>query len=291
MSMETILAQTVVNGLMVGMIYMLMAIGFTMVFGIMRIVNFAHGEFYMVGAFMFAIFYGSYEVPFALSLLLAIVTTALVGLVMERLVFSRFRGNELNGMIASVGVALIMQNAALLIWGPSPRSVPAVVSGVISFGGIVFPWSRVVVIIGALIAVGLLYVLIAHTQLGRAMRAVAQDAEIALAQGIRVEVIFPLAFVLGVALAALAGALMAPVLSVSPFVGLAPTLKAFVIVVIGGLGSVPGAVAGGLLIGLIESFAGTFMSAALAEILQFIVVIAVVLLRPQGLLGRKEREA
>jgi branched-chain amino acid transport system permease protein len=290
-SMETILAQTVVNGLMVGMIYMLMAIGFTMVFGIMRIVNFAHGEFYMVGAFMFAIFYGSYEVPFALSLLLAIVTTALVGLVMERLVFSRFRGNELNGMIASVGVALIMQNAALLIWGPSPRSVPAVVSGVISFGGIVFPWSRVVVIIGALIAVGLLYVLIAHTQLGRAMRAVAQDAEIALAQGIRVEVIFPLAFVLGVALAALAGALMAPVLSVSPFVGLAPTLKAFVIVVIGGLGSVPGAVAGGLLIGLIESFAGTFMSAALAEILQFIVVIAVVLLRPQGLLGRKEREA
>lgn len=289
--METILAQTVVNGLMVGMIYMLMAIGFTMVFGIMRIVNFAHGEFYMVGAFMFAIFYGSYEVPFALSLLLAIVTTALVGLVMERLVFSRFRGNELNGMIASVGVALIMQNAALLIWGPSPRSVPAVVSGVISFGGIVFPWSRVVVIIGALIAVGLLYVLIAHTQLGRAMRAVAQDAEIALAQGIRVEVIFPLAFVLGVALAALAGALMAPVLSVSPFVGLAPTLKAFVIVVIGGLGSVPGAVAGGLLIGLIESFAGTFMSAALAEILQFIVVIAVVLLRPQGLLGRKEREA
>jgi branched-chain amino acid transport system permease protein len=290
-SMETILAQTVVNGLMVGMIYMLMAIGFTMVFGIMRIVNFAHGEFYMVGAFMFAIFYGSYEVPFALSLLLAIVTTALVGLVMERLVFSRFRGNELNGMIASVGVALIMQNAALLIWGPSPRSVPAVVSGVISFGGIVFPWSRVVVIIGALIAVGLLYVLIAHTQLGRAMRAVAQDAEIALAQGIRVEVIFPLAFVLGVALAALAGALMAPVLSVSPFVGLAPTLKAFVIVVIGGLGSVPGAVAGGLLIGLIESFAGTFMSAALAEILQFLVVIAVVLLRPQGLLGRKEREA
>jgi len=104
-------------------------------------------------------------------------------------------------------------------------------------------------------------------------------------------VIFPLAFVLGVGLAALAGALMAPVLSVSPFVGLAPTLKAFVIVVIGGLGSVPGAVAGGLLIGLIESFAGTFMSAALAEILQFLVVISVVLLRPQGLLGRKEREA
>ncbi|CAN7346652.1 branched-chain amino acid ABC transporter permease [Bosea sp. LjRoot9] len=289
--MTTILAQTVVNGLMVGMIYVLMAIGFTMVFGIMRIVNFAHGEFYMVGAFLFAILYGSNDLPFAVSLTLAVLATALLGLVMERLVFNHFRGNEINGMIASVGIALIMQNTALLIWGSSPRSVPAVVSGVLSVGDVVFPWSRLVVIFGAIVAVLLLYLLISHTQIGRAMRAVAQDSEIALVQGIRVDVIFPLAFVLGVGLAALAGALMAPVLSVSPFVGLAPTLKAFVIVVIGGLGSVPGAVAGGLLIGLLESFAGTFMSAALAEILQFLVVIAVVLLRPQGLLGRKEREA
>ncbi|MEW6122018.1 MAG: branched-chain amino acid ABC transporter permease [Pseudomonadota bacterium] len=289
--METILVQTVVNGLMVGMIYVLMAIGFTMVFGIMRIVNFAHGEFYMVGAFLFAILYGSYGLPFAVSLVFAVAATGLVGLVMERLVFNRFRGNEVNGMIASLGIALIMQNSALLIWGPSPRSVPPVVSGVLSMAGVVFPWSRLVVIFGAVLAVGLLYLLIAHTQIGRAMRAVAQDSEIALVQGIRVEVIFPVAFVIGVGLAALAGALMAPVLSVSPFVGLAPTMKAFIIVVIGGLGSVPGAVAGGLLIGLIESFGGTFVSAALAEILQFMVVIGVVLLRPQGLLGRKEREA
>jgi branched-chain amino acid transport system permease protein len=289
--METILVQTVVNGLMVGMIYVLMAIGFTMVFGIMRIVNFAHGEFYMIGAFLFAILYGSNDVPLAASVLLAVGATALLGLLMERVVFRRFRGNELNGMIASVGVALILQNSALLIWGSSSRTVPPFVSGVLSVGGIVFPWSRLVVIIGAIIAVVSLNLLISHTRLGRAMRAVAQDAEIAQVQGIRVDVIFPLAFVLGVSLAAFAGVLMAPVLSVSPFIGLAPTLKAFVIVVIGGLGSVPGAVAGGLLIGLIESFAGTFVSASLAEILQFLVVIAVVLLRPQGLLGRKEREA
>lgn len=291
MGIETILAQTLVNGLMVGAIYVLMAIGFTLVFGIMRIVNFAHGEFYMVGAFVFAILYGSYDLPVAVSLVCAVASTAALGLALEHAIFSRFRGNELNGMIASVGIAMIMQNTALLIWGPSPRSVPAVVSGVLSIGNLVFPWSRLAVIAGAAIAVGLLYLLIAHTQLGRAMRAVAQDSEIALVQGIRVDVIFPFAFALGVGLAGLAGALMAPVLSVSPFVGLAPTLKAFVIVVIGGLGSVPGAVLGGLLIGLIESFAGTFMSAALAEILQFLVVIAIILIRPWGLLGRKEREA
>ena len=195
MSMEIVLAQTIVNGVMVGMIYMLMAIGFTMVFGIMRIVNFAHGEFYMVGAFLFAILYGSYEVPFAASLVLAVVSTALLGLVVERAVFSRFRGNELNGMIASLGIAMIMQNTALLIWGPSPRAVPAVVSGVISIGGVVSSVvAAVAVIIGALIAVALFYLLISHTQLGRAMRAVAQDAEIALVQGIRVDMIFPLAF-------------------------------------------------------------------------------------------------
>ena len=291
MSMGTILVQTVVNGLMVGMIYVLMAIGFTMVFGIMRIVNFAHGEFYMAGAFLFAILYGSNGMPFAVSVLLAVGATALLGLLMERVVFRKFRGNELNGMIASVGVALILQNSALLMWGSSARTVPPVISGVLSVGGIVFPWSRLVVIIGAIVAVVSHNLLIGHTRIGRAMRAVAQDAEIAQVQGIRVDIIFPVAFVLGVSLAAFAGVLMAPVLSVSPFIGLAPTLKAFVIVVIGGLGSVPGAVAGGLLIGLIESFAGTFVSASLSEILQFLVVIAVVLLRPQGLLGRKEREA
>lgn len=291
MSFSTILVQTTVNGLMVGMIYVLMAIGFTMVFGIMRIVNFAHGEFYMVGAFLFAVLYGTSGLPVLPSLLLAVTVTGLLGLVMEWLVFSRLRGNELNGMIASLGIALIMQNSALLLWGPSARAVPPVVSGIVNVAGVVFPWSRLVVIAGAIIAVALLYIVVVHTQIGRAMRAVAQDPEIALVQGVRVEVIFPLAFVLGVGLAALAGALMAPVLSVSPFVGLAPTLKAFIIVVIGGLGSVPGAVAGGLLIGLIESFAGTFVSAASAEIFQFLVVIAVVLLRPEGLLGRREREA
>lgn len=291
MSFETILAQTVVNGLMVGMIYVLMAIGFTLVFGIMRIVNFAHGEFYMVGAFLFAFLYGSYDLPFAISLVGAIGGTAVLGLIVERLVFSHLRSDELNGMIASLGVALIMQNSALLLWGPSPRSVPSVVSGVVTLGPIVFPASRLVVIAGSAVAVLLLYALVTHTQVGRAMRAVAQDPEIALVQGIRVGRIFPFAFVLGICLAALAGALIAPVLSVSPFIGLPPTLKAFVIVVIGGLGSVPGAVAGGLLIGLIESFAGTFVSAASAEILQFLVVIGVVLLWPQGLLGRREREA
>lgn len=291
MSMDIILVQTVVNGLMVGMIYVLMAIGFTMVFGIMRIVNFAHGEFYMIGAFLFAILYGSNNFPFLVCVLLAVGATALLGLLMERIVFRKFRGNELNGMIASVGVALIIQNSALLMWGSSARTVPPVISGVLSIGGVVFPWSRLVVIIGAIVAVVSLNLLVDHTRIGRAMRAVAQDSEIAQVQGIRVDVIFPVAFVLGVSLAAFAGVLMAPVLSVSPFIGLAPTLKAFVIVVIGGLGSVPGAVAGGLLIGLIESFAGTFVSASLSEILQFLVVIAVVLLRPQGLMGRKEREA
>ncbi|TDR92894.1 branched-chain amino acid ABC transporter permease [Enterovirga rhinocerotis] len=291
MGLGTVVAQTIVNGLMVGMIYVLMAIGFTLVFGIMRIVNFAHGEFYMIGAFVFAIVFDSLGVPVAVSILAAVIVVGLSGVVVERAIFRPFTGDELNGMIASLGLALILQNGALLVLGPSPRSVPAIVDGTVSMAGLVFSLSRMTVIGVGAVAILALYLLVVHTQFGRAMRAVAQDPEIALVQGIRPERVYPIAFALGVALAALAGALMAPVLSVSPFIGLTPTLKAFIVVVIGGLGSIPGAVLGGLLLGLIESAAGTFLSAVVADIAQFVIVIAVVLLRPWGLLGKKEREA
>lgn len=291
MGIGTVIAQMIVNGLMVGMIYVLMAIGFTLVFGIMRIVNFAHGEFYMIGAFVFAILFDTAGVPVVLSIVAAAILVGLAGVIIERTIFRPFTGDELNGMIASLGLALIMQNGALLLLGPSPRSVPAIVDGVASIAGIVFSLSRMTVIGAGALAIFALYLLVVHTQFGRAMRAVAQDPEIALVQGIRSERVYPIAFGLGVALAALAGALMAPVLSVSPFIGLTPTLKAFIVVVIGGLGSIPGAVLGGLLLGLVESAAGTFMSAVVADIAQFLIVIAIVLLRPWGLLGKKEREA
>jgi branched-chain amino acid transport system permease protein len=166
--------------------------------------------------------------------------------------------------------------------------MPDIVTGTLAIGPFSFPWSRLVVIAAAAFIFVCFWLFMQRTRLGRAMRAVAQDTETALIQGIRVNYIYPLAFGISVALAALAGALMGPVFSVSPFVGLTPMLKAFVVVILGGLGSVPGAVVGGLLLGMIESFTATTFGSLVSDILQLLLVILILLVRPAGLLGQRE---
>jgi branched-chain amino acid transport system permease protein len=288
MDYPTLLAQAALNGLVIGTMYMLMAVGFTLVFGIMRVVNFAHGEFYMLGAFSAFFTYAEWELPFAVCLLIAALTIGVLGALVERAIIQPFRSDELSGMIATLGVSVVIQNAAVVVWGPTPRSMPNIVDGVLAVGPFTFPLSRLLVIAAAALIFGAFWFFMQRTRTGRAMRAVAQDAETALIQGIRVNAIYPIAFAISVALAALAGALMAPIFSVSPFVGLTPMLKAFVVVILGGLGSVPGAVVGGLLLGLIESFTATAFGSLVADILQLLLVILILLVRPWGLLGQKD---
>jgi branched-chain amino acid transport system permease protein len=283
-----LLAQAVLNGLVIGTMYMLMAVGFTLVFGIMRVVNFAHGEFYMLGAFVGFFTYVQWEMPFVVCLAIAAVTIGILGMLVERTLIQPFRSDEMSGMIATLAISVIIQNAAVMLWGPQPRAMPDIVAGTVAVGPFSFPWSRLVVIVAAALIFILFWLFMQRTRLGRAMRAVAQDTETALIQGIRVNYIYPLAFGMSVALAALAGALMGPVFSVSPFVGLTPMLKAFVVVILGGLGSVPGAVVGGLLLGMIESFTATMFGSLVADILQLLLVILILLVRPSGLLGQRE---
>jgi branched-chain amino acid transport system permease protein len=290
LSFETLFAQALVNGLVLGMLYMLMAVGFTMAFGIMRVVNFAHGEFYMIGAFTGFFLVTVWNVPFVLALVLAGVGTAAFGAVMERLVFKRFYGDELNGMIVALGLSVILQNLALMVWGPTARTFSTPFAGVFSYGPLIFPWERLFALGAALTIFLAFWLLMTRTQTGRAMRALSQDKEVALIQGIRANRVYPLAFALAVGMAAVAGVLMAPIFSVSPYAGLTPMLKAFVVVILGGLGSIPGAVVGGLLLGLIESLAGTLLGASIADVLQLALVIGLLLFRPWGLLGRRERE-
>jgi len=289
MSMEVIVAQTFVNGIALGLLYLLMAVGFTLVFGTMRVVNFAHGEFYMLGAFVmyFAVVHA--KLPFLVAIGVAFGSMVFLGGIIERVVFKAFRGNELNGMIASIGVGLVMQNLALMVFGASPLAMPSYVSGLLRVGPLVFPNSRLFSIGISLLTLVLFYGLIMHTRLGRALRAVVQDTEIAAVYGIRPSVIYPVGFALGVGLAGVAGAVMAPLFSVSPFIGQTPLLKAFLIVVLGGIGSIPGAAVASLLVGLIESFGATFIGATIADALVFFLVIVVLVLRPNGLLGRNER--
>lgn len=288
MSVSTLLAQALVNGVIIGLLYLLMAVGFTLVFGVMRIVNFAHGEFYMLGAFSAYLLVSHYQMPFIAAVGLAFVIALVLGWVIEELVLKPFRHDELNGMIATIGLAMILQAGALMLYGPDPQFVPSVADGILTIGGVVLPMSRLYVVVFSVAVLVALYVFLGHSRNGRALRAVVQDMEIATAQGIRARLIYPLGFGIGVGLAAIAGALMAPLFSVSPFIGATPLLKAFVVVILGGLGSIPGAALASLLLGVTESVASTFMNNSIAEILILVLVMLVLVLRPSGLLGRAE---
>lgn len=288
MDLSLLIGQAVVNGLVVGLLYLLMAVGFTLVFGVMRIVNFAHAEFYMLGAFVTFVLVTRLELAFLPSVALTFVIAVLAGWVIEWLVLKPFRHDELNGMIATLGLAMILQNGALMAFGPDPQSMPSVASGVLRLGDLLVPNSRVYVVLCSAAVLLALWVFLRWSRTGRALRAVVQDIEIAQIQGIKARLIYPLGFGLGVGLAAVAGGLMAPLFSVSPFIGAGPMLKAFIVVILGGLGSIPGAALASLLLGVTESVAGTFLSSSTADILIFALVIGMLVVRPSGLLGRPE---
>ena len=289
MDFTFLMGQALTNGLIIGLLYLLMAIGFTLVFGVMRVVNFAHGEFYMLGAFSAYVCVTRLQLPFLAAVLATFVLTLLLGWIIEVVVMKGFRGDELNGRIATIGLAMILQTGALMVFGPDPQSMPAVAEGVVSLGPVMLPMSRLYVVVFSLAVLVVLYVFLMHSKGGRALRAVVQDIEIASAQGIRAQFMYPLGFGIGVALAAIAGALMAPVFSVSPNIGSTPLLKAFIVVILGGLGSLPGAALAALLLGVFESVANTFMSSSFSDMLLFGFVILMLIFRPSGLLGKAGR--
>ena len=289
MDFTFLIGQALTNGLIIGLLYLLMAIGFTLVFGVMRVVNFAHGEFYMLGAFLAYVCVTRLQLPFLAAVLATFAVTLVAGWIIEVLVLKGFRGNELNGMISTIGLAMVLQNGALLVFGPDPQSMPPVAQGVVSLGPIVLPMSRLYVVAFSIAVLVLLYLFLMRSKGGRALRAVVQDTEIASAQGIRSHLMYPLGFGIGVALAAVAGALMAPVFSVSPSIGSTPLLKAFIVVILGGLGSIPGAALASLLLGVVERAANTFMSSSMSAMLLFGFVILMLIFRPSGLLGKSGR--
>jgi branched-chain amino acid transport system permease protein len=284
-----LLGQTLTNGLIIGLLYLLMAIGFTLVFGVMRIVNFAHGEFYMLGAFAAYLCVTQWGLSFFPAVLATFAMAIVLGWASELVVLKPFRGDELNGMIATIGLAMILQNGALMLFGPDPQSMPAVAEGLLSLGPVAMPMSRLYVVGASALVLGALYLFLMHSRTGRALRAVVQDTEIATAQGINARVIYPLGFALGAGLAATAGALMAPLFSVSPFIGSTPALKAFIVVILGGLGSIPGAALASLLLGVAESLGGTFLGSSLSDMLIFVLVMVMLVFRPSGLLGTAEQ--
>lgn len=281
--------QMLVNGLLAGLIYVIMALGFTMIFGIMRIVNFAHGEFYMIGAVIVLMMFGTLGWPYFIALIVGGLLAGIVGIAVERVLFRRLAGEEMPGMIMSLAVGIILQSSALLYFGPSEQSVTRPFTGVWRLGSAVVPWDRTIVAICALIVLLLFYVFLKYARLGLAMQAVAQDRDTAALMGVETGVVYSAAFGISCLLAGLAGGLMAPIYTIGPYMGELPMLKAFVVVILGGLGSVPGAMLGGLLLGLSESVLSTQFSSGIALIASFAIVLVVVIVRPTGLLGRSSK--
>lgn len=278
--------QMLVNGLLSGFVYIIMALGFTLIFGVMRMVNFAHGELYMIGAFAVLVFYGMFGLNYFVALALAVIVTAAIGALIERFLFQRFVGRELGGMIMSLALAITLQSLALIAFGPAEQSIPRPAAGVWPLHEAVVSLDRALVSLCALVALVGFHLFLKYTRMGLAMQAVAQDRDAASLMGVEAGSIYLFAFAIGSALAGAAGGLMAPIYTVGPYMGELPMLKAFVVVILGGLGSVPGAVVGGILIGLVESVFGTLFDSTIALIASFVIMLLIIVVRPSGLLGK-----
>lgn len=280
-----LLIQALLNGFGLTMVYVLVALGLALIFSILEIINFAHGEFYMLGGFITYYAFAVLGLNYFVTLGLAIVLVGLAGLIAERLIFRHLRGQTLNAFIVSLGLLWVMQSGAQLGFGVQEKSVPSTFSGVVRVGTLVVSLERLVVMLSAAALIAGLYLFLEYTRAGRAVRAVAQDADAAALQGVNTELVSMLGFALGCALAGAAGGLLAPVFSVGPTMGELPVLKAFVIIIIGGMGSLPGAVVGGALLGALEGLGALFMGSAAVNLLGFLMVIAILLVKPRGLFG------
>lgn len=286
--MELIFLQTCINGLMLGSIYVLIALGLTLIFSIMGIINFAHGEIFMLGGFATYFLGEYYGVNFFLSLIISMMIVATFGVLIERIIFRPLREDPLNLLVISLGLAIVLQNLALIFWGPEDRSIPIDFQGVVKIFGMMFSNERLAAFIISVTLVIGLYLFIGRTKAGKALQAVAQDYEAAALQGININQMNALAFGIGCALASAAGSAMGPVFLVSPFMGIMPVMKAFIIIMLGGLGSVIGSVVGGLILGIAESFGATYLGSEFQNMVGFIILMVILIVKPLGLFGYHE---
>jgi branched-chain amino acid transport system permease protein len=280
-----LLVQSAVIGLSIGSIYILMALGLTLMFGMMHIINFAHGAVYMLGAFTIYYVFFQWGAPYFAAFVVAMLLLGAFGYLIERSIYRPGKGGVEPTLVALLALTTLLQAAGYPVFGTLDKHVPPVFSGTRNVLGVMISVERLMIIPIAGALVGALYLFINKTRMGAAMRAIEQDKEAAALQGVNVNVINGLAFAIGFALAAAAGALMAPIFKLDPMMGEQPLLKAFIIIILGGLGSIPGAILGGLILGLIDSIVATALGAEPAFLLSFVFIILLLLWRPTGLFG------
>lgn len=280
------LFQVVLNSLVLGLTYVLMASGLTLVFGIMRIVNFAHGQMYMLGAYALYYAYNYLHINYFLSILISATLIGFFGILIERAVIRPFIKGPIIPILSMIlGVMTLLDGLAAIVFGDQDEAVQSPFSGeIIHLGPVTLSLERIVIIItGMLIILGL-YWFIFRTKEGKAIRAMGQDRHAATLQGISVNRVSTLVMGIGCALAAAAGSIIAPIFVINPFIGHTPLFKALIVITLGGMGSIWGALLGGLILGFIEGFGYTYGGMA-TEMFGFFLVMAILLIRPRGLFG------
>jgi branched-chain amino acid transport system permease protein len=286
--------QVLINGMVLGTVYALIALGLTMVFSIMRVVNFAHGQMYMLGAFVVYYLYGEYGLPFFVALPAAAAALALVGIAFNRFFFQPVLATatrEENSMLMAVGTALLLENRALTLFGEKQRGVPPVVDGAfilgdVAEGGVILTYPNALVASLAVLAIVGLLAFVQYTRPGRALRAVAQDKEAARLQGVDVKATTTLGFAIGAGLAGLAGGLLVTVYGVNAGVGANISTKAFIMIMVGGAGVTSGAIVGGVLLGFAEAIGYDLLPGSVTYLMIFVAMIVFLVFKPNGLFGK-----
>jgi branched-chain amino acid transport system permease protein len=291
--MLTVALQQGINGLVLGSLYVLVALGLTLIYGVLVQINFAHADIVTLGAFSAYFFTHALGGAYLPSIAVALLVGAALGFLINAVVFAplRERGNELLPLIATIGVSVMMENVMLAWFGPIPYAFDSPYSDqVIRFGGMFFTAQSVLIIVVSTAAIGLLYAFMKFTFLGKALRAVAQDRETAGLMGINPNRVIMLTFVIASALAGMGGAMLGPVLVLTPFAGASVIVKAFAIVIIGGFGNVEGTIIAGLIVGLIESYTTQLLGPGLIDIVVFALLLLMLAVRPTGLIAERREE-
>ena len=285
--------QQLINGVSLGSIYALVALGYTMIYGIIKLINFAHGDIYMLGAYAGFFATTTLKMSFVPALIFAMIAAGLAGIIIERLAYRPMRSApRIAILITAIGVSFFLEYGMMLLVTPQPRTFPAVFTATVyNVGGLIVNSQQILILLTAvLLMVGLTYI-VQKTMIGKAMRAVSYDMEAASLMGINVDKVVSYTFALGSALAAAAGVLVGVYYnSIDPLMGIMPGLKAFVAAVLGGIGILPGAMLGGVLLGVVEAMVSGFFSSTFRDAAAFAILILILLLRPAGWLGKNIRE-
>ena len=284
----TEILQQALNGLAIGAVYTLIALGLTVVFGILGIAHFAHGSVAMFGGYLTFVFTERLGLPFFAAMGLAMLAGAVLGLLIERLAYRPVQdAPHINAFIIALGLTMMIEGLNLLVFGADQVVIQTPYRGVFNVAGIAIAQLRVLVILTACVLIGIIAMLISRTKTGKSIRAVAQNRQAAVLMGVNVSMVSLVVFAISSALGVSAGALIGALLAIAPGVGEGLAVKGFAVLVLGGLGSIPGAIVGGLILGVSEAMAAGFISSAYKDVIAFLVMIVVLLFRPEGLMGKR----